>query len=84
MPAHTLNVPDDSAGQRLDRFLASVLGTHSRSQIQRLIEDGRVHVAGRAAKSNQAVKAGQVVVIDVPEPSRASLEPEALPLTIVY
>jgi 23S rRNA pseudouridine1911/1915/1917 synthase len=84
MPAHTINVSEDSAGQRLDRFLASVLGTHSRSQIQRLIENGRVQVAGRAGKSNQAVKAGQVVTIDVPEPLPASLEPEPLPLTIVY
>jgi 23S rRNA pseudouridine1911/1915/1917 synthase len=84
MSAHTINVSEDSAGQRLDRFLASVLGTHSRSQIQRLIENGRVQVAGRAGKSNQAVKAGQVVTIDVPEPSPASLEPEPLPLTIVY
>jgi len=83
MPAHTISVSEDSAGQRLDRFLASVLGTYSRSQIQRLIEEGRVQVAGRAGKSNQAVKAGQVVTID-PEPSPASLEAEPLPLTIVY
>jgi 23S rRNA pseudouridine1911/1915/1917 synthase len=61
-----------------------VLGTHSRSQIQRLIEAGRVQVAGRPGKSNQAVKAGQVVTIEVPEPSPASVAPEALPLTIVY
>ena len=58
--------------------------THSRSQIQRLIEDGRVQVAGRTGKSNQAVKAGQVVTVDVPEPSAASLEAEPLPLSIVY
>jgi 23S rRNA pseudouridine1911/1915/1917 synthase len=81
---HHLSVPDDSAGQRLDRFLASVLGTHSRSQIQRLIEDGRVQVAGRAGKSNLAVKPGQVVTIDVPEAAPASLEAEPLPLTIIY
>jgi 23S rRNA pseudouridine1911/1915/1917 synthase len=81
---HHLIVPDDSAGQRLDRFLASVLGTHSRSQIQRLIEEGRVQVGGRTGKSNQAVKPGQAVTIDVPEPSPALLEPEPLPLSIVY
>jgi 23S rRNA-/tRNA-specific pseudouridylate synthase len=31
-------------GQRLDRFLVSVLGDYSRSQIQKLIADGRVRV----------------------------------------
>jgi 23S rRNA pseudouridine1911/1915/1917 synthase len=84
MSAHTVTVPDDSAGVRLDRFLASVLGTHSRSQIQRLIEDGRVQVGGRAARSNQAVKAGQVVTLEIPEPVPAAVEAEDLPLAIVY
>ena len=83
MPAHTISVSEDSAGQRLDRFLASVL-THSRSQIQRLIEDGRVQVAGRPGKSNQTVKVGQVVTVDVPEPTPVSFDAEPLPLSIVY
>jgi 23S rRNA pseudouridine1911/1915/1917 synthase len=81
---HQLTVPEDSAGQRVDRFLASVLGTHSRSQIQRLIEDGHVQVAGRPAKSNQPVKSGQVVTVEVPEPVAPAAEPEDLPLQIVY
>ena len=84
MTQHQLTVPEESAGQRLDRFLASVLGTHSRSQIQRLIENGHVHVAGRTAKSNQAVKAGQVVSVEVPEPVAAAVQGEDLPLGIVY
>jgi 23S rRNA pseudouridine1911/1915/1917 synthase len=81
---HQLTVPEDTAGLRLDRFLASVLGTHSRSQIQRLIEDGRVQVAGRTAKSNQAVKPGQVVTLEIPEPVAPLIEAEDLPLPIVY
>jgi 23S rRNA pseudouridine1911/1915/1917 synthase len=81
---HQLTIPEDSAGLRLDRFLASVLGTHSRSQIQRLIEDGRVQVGGRTAKSNQAVKPGQVVTLEISEPVPSSIEAENLPLPIVY
>ena len=65
-------------------FLASVLGDRSRSQIQRLIKDGHVQVAGRGAKANQAVKAGQAVSIDLPEPVEATPQPEALPLPILY
>ena len=84
MTLHQLTVPEDSAGLRLDRFLASVLGTHSRSQIQRLIEDGRVQVGGRTAKSNQAVKLGQVVTLEIPEPVASPIEAENLPLPIVY
>ena len=84
MTLHQLTVPEDSAGLRLDRFLASVLGTHSRSQIQRLIEDGRVQVGGRTAKSNQAVKLGQVVTLEILEPVASPIEAENLPLPIVY
>lgn len=62
----SLTVPEDSEGQRLDRFLVSLLPSHSRSQIQRLIKDGHVLVAGRAGKSNQQVKTGQDVSVDVP------------------
>jgi 23S rRNA pseudouridine1911/1915/1917 synthase len=77
-------VADDDDGTRLDRFLVSVLPEHSRSRIQRLIKDGQVQVAGREAKSNQPVKAGQQVSVEIPEPADAGLAPEALPLTIVY
>jgi len=80
----TINVADDNEGVRLDRFLASVLGDRSRSQIQRLIREGHVLVAGRAAKPNQAVKIGHAVSIDEPEPTAPSPQPEALPLPILY
>ena len=49
-----LTVGDEGDGVRLDRFLASVLPDHSRSQVQRLIKTGHVHVDERAAKVNQA------------------------------
>ncbi len=81
---HTITVPEDSDGLRLDRFLVSVLPDYSRSQIQRLIKDGFVHVAGREAKPNHAVKAGQVIAVDVPAPIDPVPRPEPLPLPIVY
>ena len=84
VPTRTFIVPSDAEGARLDVFLASVVGDRSRSQIQRLIKDGHVRVAGRAAKSNQPVKTGQGVAVDVPEPIEAAPRPEALPLPIVY
>lgn len=84
MARETLTVSPDSDGGRLDLFLVSMLPGHSRSQIQRLIKDGHILVAGRAAKSNQPVKTGQIVELDVPEPVDAAPAPEALPLAILY
>jgi 23S rRNA pseudouridine1911/1915/1917 synthase len=77
-------VPADSAGARLDVFLTSVLGGHSRSSIQRLIRDGHVQVNGRSAKANQPMKTGQTVLVELPEPVDATPQPEALALPIVY
>ena len=70
MPTQTITVSDDSDGLRLDRFLVSLMPAQSRSQIQRLIKEGHVHVAGREAKANQAVKSGQEIVVDAPTPAR--------------
>ncbi len=81
---HTITVPADSGGLRLDRFLVSVLPERSRSQIQRLIKDGHVHIGSQEAKANHAVKVGEHVHIDIPEPVEATPQPEALPLPILY
>jgi 23S rRNA pseudouridine1911/1915/1917 synthase len=83
-PPVRLTVPDDAAGARLDRALASMLAGHSRSQIQRLIREGHVHLDGRAGRANQPVKAGQRISVELPEPVVPAVEAEALPLRIVY
>jgi 23S rRNA pseudouridine1911/1915/1917 synthase len=80
----TITVPDDGESVRLDRFLVSVLPEHSRSQIQRLIKEGHVRVAGREVKANQPVKTGQEITVDVPALVDPVPQPEALPLPILY
>ena len=80
----TITVPADGDGLRLDHFLVSVIPSQSRSQIQRLIKSGLVKVAGRDAKANQPMKAGQDVTVELPEPVDATVEAEALPLPILY
>jgi 23S rRNA pseudouridine1911/1915/1917 synthase len=77
-------VPPDGDGQRLDLFLVSVLAEQSRSQLQRLIKDQGVHVDGRVAKANLAVKAGQTVLLETAEPVDATPRAEALDLPILY
>ncbi len=81
---HTIVVQADSDGLRLDHFLVSVLAERSRSQIQRLIKEGRVRVDGRTAKPNQPVKTDHSITVDIPEPVDPVPQPEALPLPILY
>jgi 23S rRNA pseudouridine1911/1915/1917 synthase len=82
-------VQDDSAGQRLDRFLVSVLADYSRAQIQKLITDGHVTVQRPPTrtlvpKANLQVHEGDQVVVDAPEASPSPISAEALPLEILY
>ena len=77
-------VPPDFSGQRLDRFLVSVLDGRSRSQIQKLIGDGNVAIDSREARANLAVREGERVTVALPDISPARTAAEALPLEILY
>ena len=78
-------VPSSGDGLRLDRALAELLPELSRSFIAKLIDDGRVSVAGRAAaKPSQRVESGQEIEVDVPPPAPSSIESQELPLTILF
>ena len=84
-----LVVPADSDGQRLDRYLVSVLADYSRSQIQKLIADGHVTVRRLptrtlAPRANLQVHEGDQVVVDAPDVSPSPISAEALPLEILY
>jgi 23S rRNA pseudouridine1911/1915/1917 synthase len=84
VPLQEFVVPAESGGQRLDRFLVSVLESHSRSQIQRLIADGCVTIGRGSPRANLAVREGDRVTVDIPEAAPASVAGEPLPLEILY
>jgi 23S rRNA pseudouridine1911/1915/1917 synthase len=77
-------VDPEQEGQRLDSFLTALLPDASRSQIQRLIKDGRVKGPSSDLRASTSVHAGQLFTVDVPAPVAAIPEPEPLPLRIVY
>jgi len=82
-----LVVAADSDGQRLDRYLVSVLADYSRSQIQKLIADGHVSVRrppARTVDPRLQVHEGDQIVVDAPEAAPAAATAEALPLDILY
>src|SRR5688572_23450851 len=56
--AMTFDVPPDFDGQRLDRFLVSVLASHSRSQIQKLVAGGHVTINSPSSPRSGGPKEG--------------------------
>jgi 23S rRNA pseudouridine1911/1915/1917 synthase len=84
MERHEFTVDPESAGHRLDLYLAGMLPQHSRSQLQRLVKDGRATLGGRAAKPNSALKAGDVVAIEIPDAAPARPVPQDIHLPVLY
>ena len=69
---------------RVDKVLAAYFSDLSRTYIQKLIDGGNVTLAGKTLKANFKVSTGQEVEILLPEPEILKVEPENIPLDILY
>lgn len=76
--------PDSGENQRLDLFLAEKLDGWSRAQIQRLITEGQIFVNGKPRRSSYKLKAGERIEVDDAPQAEIELEPECIPLTLIY
>ncbi len=77
-------VEDSDAGQRIDKLLSVHLNDFSRSYIQKLLSNQAVLLHGQPIKSNYKVKAGDHIQVEIPEPEVLDVQPENIPLDIVY
>jgi 23S rRNA pseudouridine1911/1915/1917 synthase len=77
-------VAEESAGTRLDAFLAAQLTDTSRAAIQRAIESGNVAVNDRPAKPSYKVRAGDEIQVELLEAPPLAAAPENIPLDIVH
>ncbi|TPR13939.1 RluA family pseudouridine synthase [Apilactobacillus timberlakei] len=70
--------------KRLDKSIANHFNDISRSRAKNLIEEQMVKVNDELKKPKYDLKQGDNVVINIPEPKTLDLEPENIPLDIVY
>jgi 23S rRNA pseudouridine1911/1915/1917 synthase len=84
IPALRFEVTAEAAGQRLDRFLSSRLPDVSRTRIQVLLGEGRILVDGLVRKPSHRIEPGETIRVDLPSPRPTHLEPEPIPLNILY
>ena len=70
--------------KRLDHFLANRDPDYSRSILQRLILDGHITVDGQAVKPSHKIRPGDRIVLTVPRPEPLDIDPEPIPLEILY
>ncbi|MGI6038169.1 MAG: RluA family pseudouridine synthase [Limnochordia bacterium] len=72
------------AHRRLDVYLTEKLPQLSRSRIGALIKEGAILVNGQSCKAGLALKAGDVISLELPHEEEPSLRPERMPLDIIY
>lgn len=77
-------IPEEYAGQRLDKALASLWPGFSRSRLQGWIKGGQLTVDGEMPSQRMSVSGGErVSLVFMPE-AEVSAQPEAIPLDVVY
>ena len=78
-----LTITENEAGQRADVVLAAMLEL-TRSNMQKLLDEGRAVKGTKVIKSNYKVKLGDEIIVTLPEPQPLDVQPENIPLDIIY
>ncbi len=79
-----LKITEENNGERIDKYLSTVIEGKTRSFIQGLIADKAVTVNGKIIKSNYKLKSNDEIVIILPEPIELDVKAENIDLNIVY
>jgi 23S rRNA pseudouridine1911/1915/1917 synthase len=79
-------IEDHQTGERIDKHIAEVMADKSvsRSQVQEWIRIGAVIVNGKPVKANSKVSVNDIIQVTLPEPEPLEVQPENIPLDIVY
>ncbi len=80
----SFEIDSEAFGERLDKILSMLLSDYSRSFVQNLFTEGLITCKGKTVSKSFKPKIGDVISFTVPEPKQLSLEPQNIPLDIVY
>lgn len=84
MEEFRFEITEDMEEERIDKCISLLIDSLSRSFIQKLIKDGQVQVNGNPVKGSYRVKADDQVFFLLPESVEPDIEPEDIPLSILY
>ncbi|MBQ8426994.1 MAG: RluA family pseudouridine synthase, partial [Clostridia bacterium] len=73
----------ENNNQRVDVYLSSALDL-TRSHVKKLCDDGFVVINDIISKSNKILKRGDVVIVTLPGIKNLDIEPENIPIEIIY
>lgn len=79
-----LEVDFEDADKRIDIYISKNIEDISRTQVQKLIDEGKILVDGKKIKSNYKVKSGDKIEIQIPDPVKVDILPEDIDIEILY
>ena len=77
-------IRQDEQNIRLDKIIASIDNSISRTSVQRLIEEGKILVNKKQEKPSYKVLEGDIIEIEKEEPKEIDLKPQEIPIDIIY
>ena len=77
-------VPDELAGDRLDRVLAKMFPEYSRSRLKAWLLAGDIRVNGVSPRPRDSVLGGETVVLNAEPDVAIEAQPEPIPLELAY
>lgn len=84
MSLFCFQISSEQEDERIDKCIASLMDSLSRSYIQKMIREGNVTVNGRPVRQNFRVSADDEVSFLLPEAVEPQILPEDIPLDILY
>lgn len=84
MKMESFEVEAEQEGERLDKFLSIIYPEFSRAFFQKLIKSKQVSVNETPQKASYCVKIDDVVTVEIPDAVETTIEPENIPLDILY
>lgn len=84
MKEEIFQVTSEQDGERLDKLLSIIYPDFSRSFFQKLIKENSIKVNEKIQKANYKVQTDDVISVLIPDAIETSIEPEDIPLDILY
>lgn len=79
-----INITEPNLIGRIDKILPTLITASTRSQIQKRIDNGNILVNSKMVKSNYKLRLNDQIEIKAVEPQTLSIEPENIPLDIIF
>lgn len=84
MEEFCFEITEELEDERIDKCLTELMDSLSRSYIQKMVKEGQITVNGEPVKGSYRLKYGDKITFFLPEAQEPDIQPENIPLDILY